>query len=256
MNKISIVTINLNNRHGLESTIKSVLAQSVRNFEFVIIDGNSNDGSIDVIERYAKQLNFWQTEKDNGIYDAQNKGILKSTGEYILFLNSGDVLADSNVIENLNPLLHTEDIVYGNMNILQSDGTIQNLTSPSIVDVEFLMISTLWHPTSLIKRSVFSSLGLYNTSLKICGDYEFFIRAIVKHGCSLRHIPITISTFNLGGISNQETMKTLEMNERQQAWLINFSPLVVKTFQDFTSIRRSSEYKWGNVLHSLFKPFK
>lgn len=256
MKKISIVTINLNNKTGLESTISSVLAQEFQNFEFIIIDGNSNDGSINLIESYSERLTYWKSEKDLGIYDAQNKGILKSTGEYLLFLNSGDVLADSHVLKNLNSLLHTQDIIYGNMNVLQSDGTLQQLTSPAVVDVEHLMISTLWHPVSLIKRSVFESFGLYNTSFKICGDYEFFIRTLIKHGCSSKHVPITISIFNLGGISNQDDMRKLETNEREQAWLMNFSPIVVKTFQNFTSIRRSSEYKWGNVLLSLLKPFK
>lgn len=256
MKKISIVTINLNNKSGLESTIKSVLSQTFRNFEFIIIDGGSKDGSVDIIENYANHLTYWKSEKDNGIYDAQNKGILKSTGEYLLFLNSGDVLADDLVLEKVHTFLHTEDIVYGNMNVLQSDGTLHHLTAPSRVDVELLMISTLWHPASFIKRSVFDALGLYNTSFKICGDYEFFIRAIIKNGCSTKPIPLTISTFNLGGISNQESMKAIETSEREHAWLLNFSPLVVKTFQDFTSIRRSSEYKWGNVLLSLLKPFK
>lgn len=256
MIKLSIISINLNNAEGLKRTITSVKEQLSSNHELIVIDGGSTDGSLKVIEAEAANITFWSSGSDDGIYDAQNKGILKSTGEYLLFLNSGDVLADSHVLKNLNSLLHTQDIIYGNMNVLQSDGTLQQLASPAIVDVEHLMISTLWHPVSLIKRSVFESFGLYNTSFKICGDYEFFIRTLIKHGCSSKHVPITISTFNLGGISNQDAMRKIETNEREQAWLMNFSPIVVKTFQNFTSIRRSSEYKWGNVLLSLLKPFK
>src|SRR4051812_9372166 len=113
--KLSIITVNLNNAEGLETTIKSVTGQKNRDFEFIIIDGASTDNSLKVLADYDKQIDLWISEKDKGIYEAMNKGISKSNGAYLLFLNSGDYLYSEDTIGHVMEYLTGEaDIVYGN----------------------------------------------------------------------------------------------------------------------------------------------
>ena len=113
--KISIITVNYNDKLGLEKTIKSVLDQENVVFEYLVIDGNSNDGSKDIIEKYKDKINYWVSEPDSGIYNAMNKGIRAATGDYLLFLNSGDWLFENNSIANVDKLITgSKDIYYGN----------------------------------------------------------------------------------------------------------------------------------------------
>src|ERR1700757_1115246 len=107
MPKLSIITINFNDQLGLSKTIKSVISQTISDFEFIIIDGASSDKSLDIIKHYADKISFWVSEKDNGIYDAQNKGIAKATGDYLLFLNSGDCFYNEHIVENFYSFLKT-----------------------------------------------------------------------------------------------------------------------------------------------------
>ena len=115
MTKLSIITINYNNADGLQKTIKSVISQTFKNFEYIIIDGHSSDKSIDVIKENENYFAYWCSEKDRGIYDAQNKGIQKAKGDYLLFLNSGDCLENEKVLEKVFALTPKEDLLYGEL---------------------------------------------------------------------------------------------------------------------------------------------
>ena len=115
MPKLSVITINFNNAIGLEKTIKSVIEQKFTDFEFVIIDGDSSDGSKEIIKKYSNKISYWVSEKDKGIYNAQNKGIERAIGEYCLFLNSGDYLVDTTVFQTVFSEKRTQDIIYGDM---------------------------------------------------------------------------------------------------------------------------------------------
>ena len=111
--KLSIITINLNNAAGLRKTIESVVNQTFTDYEYLIIDGGSTDGSVEVIKEFADKITYWVSEPDKGIYNAMNKGILKARGEYLQFLNSGDWLVDNEVLFRVFSLNHFEDILYG-----------------------------------------------------------------------------------------------------------------------------------------------
>jgi glycosyltransferase involved in cell wall biosynthesis len=115
LTKLSIITINYNNADGLQKTIKSVISQTFKNFEYIIIDGHSSDKSIDVIKENENYFAYWCSEKDRGIYDAQNKGIQKAKGDYLLFLNSGDCLENEKVLEKVFALTPKEDLLYGEL---------------------------------------------------------------------------------------------------------------------------------------------
>ncbi|MEG1573526.1 MAG: glycosyltransferase family 2 protein, partial [Bacteroidales bacterium] len=124
MSKLSIITINLNDAAGIEKTLKSIWEkQSFRDFEHIVIDGGSKDGSVEVIKKYEKNLAYWISEPDKGIYNAMNKGIAKATGEYLLFINGGDWLADD-VLAEVFAIPFEEDIVYGDFTYVSEDGAL------------------------------------------------------------------------------------------------------------------------------------
>ena len=269
MTKISIITINLNNKAGLEKTILSVIQQTSTDFEYIVIDGGSNDGSIDVINQYADKITYWVSEQDNGIYNAMNKGIAKATGEYCLFLNSGDYLYDNNVLNkfiNADPI---EDIVYGN--IIFDYGEYQNLgLSPTKITLVHLMRDTLWHPASFIKLELFDKIGLYNESFQIAGDYDFFLKALILYNCSNRHVNITISVYNLLGISSQAEFCDLTQKERKLSQNSNLRPIEIELYHElnnriqqleqkniqlhdnYNSLSNSKTLKYASLLKKLF----
>jgi glycosyltransferase involved in cell wall biosynthesis len=246
---ISIITINYNNAIGLNKTINSVVAQSFQDFEFIVIDGNSTDKSVDIIKQ-TPRINEWVSEKDNGIYDAQNKGILKAKGDYFLFLNSGDILVNNLVFKKVsNFLVGNKSFYYGNL-ILEKNSVKQNHIAPKIIDVDFMLNSTFWHPSVFIKSNLFKQHGLYNTAFKICGDYEFFIRCLLKPNITSEYINEFITEFDGNGISNDTSKIELQTRERELAWKLNISELVYISLKTHNAFSRS---KFASVINSLQK---
>ena len=113
--KLSIITINFNNCEGLQKTIESVVSQSFKDFEWIVIDGGSTDGSRELLEQYADHITYWVSELDKGVYNAMNKGIKVAKGEYVNFMNSGDVYASASILEDVFSTSHTADVLYGYM---------------------------------------------------------------------------------------------------------------------------------------------
>jgi glycosyltransferase involved in cell wall biosynthesis len=209
---LSIITINFNNAEGLKKTIESVFSQSFNDFEYLIIDGGSTDGSVEIIKQ-NKKINYWISEKDNGIYDAMNKGILKSFGNYLLFLNSGDYLCE-NVLGKVFSETHNEDILYGNMKINWGENNITDGIMPNKITLEHLVKDTLWHPVSFIKKELFNKFGLYNTDYEIVADYEFFFKNIIINKSSNVHLNYFITEYNVEGFSSLPSNKAKEKAER------------------------------------------
>lgn len=202
MPKLSIITINLNNNEGLLKTINSVLNQTYNDYEHIIIDGGSIDGSVDVIKQYKSDKLTWISEKDNGIYNAMNKGILKSSGEYLLFLNSGDFLYSTRSLENVFNNKSDADLICCSLKIelLEENKSIIHSIKNDKITEKFIFKQTIPHPSTLIKKELFVKFGLYDESYKIAGDYEFFVRAI-KNKVKYTIEPLILSVFNNQGIS-------------------------------------------------------
>jgi glycosyltransferase involved in cell wall biosynthesis len=200
--KLDIITVNLNNRPGLEKTIRSVMNQTDKTIGLIVIDGASADGSRELLSTYREQISYGISERDNGVYDAMNKGIQAAKGDYLLFLNSGDTLSGDTVIESVLPELESNDeVVYGNLKF-NDGGVIKEGFMPDKIDLEYLFRDTLWHPASFIRGDLFSRFGLYNTSYRICGDYDFFFR-VISAGARMRHINQFIAEFDLHGMSSK-----------------------------------------------------
>jgi glycosyltransferase involved in cell wall biosynthesis len=220
--RLSIISINLNNACGLLKTIKSVINQTFDDFEYILLDGGSVDKSIQIIQEYADRISFWISEQDKGIYNAMNKGILKATGDYLLFLNSGDVLIDDNVLKSVFDLRLNEDILYGDLVI--SDGVKSNVhTFPDELSYQYFISNTIGHPSSFIKRDLFRKIGFYNEDLKFVSDWDFFLKSIIIYKVSYKHIRIPISIFLLDGCSSLNSNSEKIRNEREYV-LVNLFP--------------------------------
>ncbi len=223
MTKISIITVNLNNKSGLEKTIESVVNQAYYPYiEYLIIDGNSTDGSIDVIKQYSDKITYWISEKDQGVYDAMNKGIKQSTGDYLLFLNSGDTLANSTVIEKLIQSGDNKDIIYGNVNYI-FDTFTQKSDYPQTLTFDYFIFNTLPHPATLIKKEVLEKTGLYDISLPISADWKLFLTAIFKYNCSYKLVDIIVSDFYMNGMSCTQQAKLTVEDEKKRIFETEFT---------------------------------
>lgn len=216
MIKLSIITINLNNASGLAKTIASVLMQTYSGYEFIIIDGASTDKSLALIESNQDKITYWVSEPDNGIYHAMNKGIRQARGEYCLFLNSGDWLASPTILEELFSLPPTADIVAGDVYFY--DTQLQQIKwqvpSPEVLTAKTLFHGTLPHQATLIKRTLFESIGLYNENLKIASDWLFWVEALLEKSCSYQHFKGVVSYFSMDGVSCSAINNELPKKEK------------------------------------------
>lgn len=225
---ISIITINYNNKVGLERTLKSVLNQTCLDFEYIVIDGGSSDGSKELIEQYNTKINYWISEPDKGVYNAMNKGILHAQGEYLLFLNSGDEFFESSVIQENLTLIHTTDLIYFNINVVaENDNYIKKY--PSKLSFSYLLNDTLPHPATFIKKSLFEKIGLYDENFKIVSDWKFFILALVKYNATYQYIDNVFSIFYFDGISSKKENLNLLLSERNKVLETEF-PLIIAEY--------------------------
>lgn len=207
--KLTIITINLNNKLGLEKTIQSVISQTFAEFEYIIIDGASNDGSINIIKRYERRINYWVSELDKGIYNAMNKGISRANGEYLLFLNSGDFLLNIDTLNEVFGYEFKDDIVVGNCILSKQGKIISEVAPPDTISFRAFYKQTIPHQSSFIRRELFNTLGNYSEKFKYYSDLFFFINAIVINNCSYLHIPVNVSNFNLDGQTNKEENQSI-----------------------------------------------
>lgn len=217
---LSIITINYNNAQGLQKTLASVASQTCKEFEHIIVDGGSTDGSKELIEEYAKNAKYavkWVSERDKGIYNGMNKGILMAIGKYIQILNSGDCLADDSVVERMLKALKENEypeILYGNMVKINADGKIIGKSTYTEYSLRQFYSSTLNHDCAYIKRSLFDEYGLYDENLKVVSDWKWYLQAIGLGMVKPIYIDIDVTHFDASGIS--ETNLDLRNKERRQ----------------------------------------
>lgn len=237
--KISIITISYNNAAGLEETIRSVIAQTYKNIEYIVIDGGSSDHSKAIIANHEASITYWVSEQDKGIFNAMNKGIKAATGDYLLFINSGDLLMDKHVIQDVINIGLKEELVYGNQMII--DGALRTEWIP---DAE-LTFSTFFktsipHQSTFIKRDLFDTVGLYNENYTIISDWAFFLIAVSKHGCSYRHVDRFIALFNKDGISSDPVNYPTLAKERLDVFEQYF-PFFYKDYERFAVMEREMQ---------------
>ncbi len=256
MIKISIITINYNNYLGLHRTILSVINQTYQDFEYLVIDGGSSDRSMDLISYYSDRFSFWQSKPDNGIYNAMNIGIAHSTGEYLLFLNSGDELYDNKVLYRIKNKLNTFDVITGNLNIIEPNKEHIGISKKDL-SLEQLLNDTVWHPCSFIRRDAFKKAGLYDEKLKICSDWKWFLYAFVIYKLTYKKIDLVISKFYLDGISSDVENKKLIKQERQITVneifrLLKTNDKIIELLAENINNRYSAEAKYEKIINRIF----
>jgi glycosyltransferase involved in cell wall biosynthesis len=196
--KLSIITINYNNAIGLEKTIKSVINQNFTDYEYIIIDGGSSDGSVDIVKKYAEHIDYWVSEPDNGIYNAMNKGVRHTHGEYCNFMNSGDILYNSEVLHDVFSKNYTEDIITGKT--IGKDESDIRFNTESKITFLTLYRDTISHQASFIKTDLLRKYP-YDENLKIVADWNFWIKALITDNCSYVFDNHIIAKIDLTGIS-------------------------------------------------------
>lgn len=218
---LSIITINRNNVSGLEKTMRSVCSQNRDDFEYIVIDGASTDGSKEVILRYAEEFGDrlkWVSEPDKGIYNAMNKGIGMASGEYIQFLNSGDRLVSDHVVDQMSEALKINgfpSLLYGNMLKDMPGSNLLRDRSFAGQEITFLGFfrGTLNHSPTYIRKDLFDDYGMYDESLKIVSDWKWFLQVVIFGGEVPVYTDCDVSLFDMNGIS--ETNKDLDRAERK-----------------------------------------
>lgn len=222
---LSIITVNYNNKDGLRKTIESVLSQSCRDFEFVIVDGASTDGGVDVIKEYAGRIDIWSSEPDKGVYNAMNKGVKAAHGEYCLFLNSGDTFYDNDVVKNTIEKLSERgsDIITGGTWL--SFGRL--VSAPKTVSMAFLYAGTLCHQASFIRRELLLKFP-YDETLRYIADWKFWVETLIFHDYTYSSMDVTIANYDWNGMS---TVHYKDVDKEKERVLQSFFP--VKVLEDY-----------------------
>lgn len=223
--KISIITINLNNREGLEKTIHSVETQVFKDFEWIMVDGASTDGSKEVVEQHRDLFTSWISEPDTGIYNAMNKGIRMAHGDYLLFLNSGDCLLDDKVLERTIPYLGETDYVIGNIAYGKPDN-VTDLCEKSF-DIGhrlYILIHNYSYPhqASFMRRALFDEYGYYREDLRIVSDWVHMLDSLLLGRATVKYLPLVVTLFDPNGISNVRR----EENAKERKQVLQERPIL------------------------------
>ena len=284
--KLSIITINYNNAEGLKKTLASVAAQTYRDIEHIIVDAASTDGSVDVIRDYESANRssvhpltiVWSSKKDKGIYNGMNIGIQRATGDYIQILNSGDILAAPDVTERMMAALKAQNdemsrtsvlneplalndgvaILYGNMlksydgkTIIHRDTCGGDMYTPE--SFLYFYKGTLNHDCAYIRHDLFEKYGLYNEQMKICSDWEWYVRAIVLGGEKPVYTNIDVTIFDMNGVSESYGKNADIIKRERREYLESILPPAVLRDYDMYAFpitqyqRLKKHHLWGLV---------
>ncbi len=244
---ISILTVVYNCVDTLEQTIKSVLSQTYFNIDYIIIDGGSTDGTIDIIKRYAAQIKYWVSEKDQGIFDAMNKGIklVNDQNSYILFLNADDYLYSQTSIEKIVSNINNEDFLYGK--ILSTGASASIVLGKELTYYE-LPLSMIQHQASFAKKKLFTELGGFNTSYKIAADFEFGVRVMegeFKH----KFINEIVAVMRMGGASSINYRLTFK--EKSNIINLHYKGFVRFKALFYYNLYERPKHAFSNILYNM-----
>ena len=225
--KISIITVSFNSAKTIKETIESILIQDYNNIEYIIIDGGSSDETIDIVKSYSEKISYFISEKDNGIYDAMNKGIKAATGDIVGILNSDDFYPNSFVLSNVAKSFkkYNCDAVYGDLVYVKEKDTTQIKRYWQAGNYNTSKIKNGWmlpHPTFFVKKVMYDRHGLYNSDLKRAADYEMILKLLYKENISVHYIPMILVKMRMGGASNSTFLNRIRANKEDGlAWTKN-----------------------------------
>ena len=209
--RFSIVTINLNNRAGLEKTVQSVIKQGCADYEYIIIDGGSSDGSAEIIKKYQNSLSYWVSERDTGIYNAMNKGLKQAHGEYVCFLNSGDCFYSPQVLADMHREGTVSDVLCGR--VITVGGPSGKASPPWKNNTLYFIIKNFCHQAAFM-RTRLCHKHQFDETYKICADRKMLLSLLFQESATFKPINAFIAYFDATGISHTAATTMLEEDAR------------------------------------------
>lgn len=226
--KLSIITVNYNDAEGLERTIQSVISQTFRDYEFIIIDGGSTDDSVDVIKKYENHIDYWVSEPDGGIYPGMNKGLRHARGEYVNYMNGGDCYHAPDVLEKIFSMNTDADIITG----AHAENGLRNVGKGGVTMLD-LYKWAIDHQASFVRRDI-ALRHPYDERYRIVSDWKFFIEALILDNCLFYYTDTIVVDVDMKGISN--TNLELDRKEREEVLCELFPERILKDYQLLSSI--------------------
>jgi glycosyltransferase involved in cell wall biosynthesis len=255
--KLSIITVNLDNYKGLIKTLESVFNQTYKDFEYIVIDGGSTDGSLTILDDCSTKLNknfYWISEPDTGVFNAMNKGIVRAKAEYLLFLNSGDFFIDNHVLKAVFSKEHETDIISCRCRVSNNGKHKFVTTPPTNYTFGFFYNNSLAHQATFIKRALFDKYGLYREDFKLMSDWEFFVRTIVIGAATTQNTDIVLTDYNMDGMSSAESNQDLIAKEKQLFFEDSSLKCFVPDYEYFFQNKQDKaimEWAWSKRLFRL-----
>lgn len=236
--KISIITSVYNNKETIAEAIESVLSQTHTNIEYIVVDGASTDGTVEIIKQYADKITTFVSEPDKGIYDGLNKGLALATGDVVGFLHSDDLFQDENVLDKISEAFKKDDMdsIYGDLTYVSKEDTSKVVRYWKSGAYGLKKLENGWmppHPTFYVKRKVYEKFGAFDTSFKIAADYDSILRFLGREGITTRYIPEVLVKMCVGGESNK-----------------SLKNLILKTQEDLRAIKNNEV---GHIRSIFFK---
>ncbi|KAB7881210.1 glycosyltransferase [Poseidonibacter ostreae] len=238
--KISIITSVYNNQETIKDAIDSVLGQTYKNVEYIIVDGGSSDNTVTIVKSYGDKISKVVSEKDKGIYDGLNKGVKLATGDVVAFLHSDDIYASSTVLEDIAKAFQSDehlDGVYGDLVYTPKDDTSKVLRYWKSKEFDETLLAKGWmpaHPTLFLKREVYEKYGGFDLSFKIAGDYDFMLR-VLSAGIKVKYIPKVLYKMRVGGESNK-----------------SLKNIILKSQEDLRALRKNGVGGYGSLFIKNF----
>ncbi len=217
MLKISVITVCYNSELFIKDAIESVLNQTYKNIEYIIIDGGSSDKTLDIVKSYGNRIHKFISEKDKGIYDAMNKGLKLATGDYVFILNSDDFYIRNNVIEEIIKQLtnNLTDCLYADLIYVKAENTEKHVRYWKSGNFLLNSFQKGWHPphpTFIVKKSIYKKFGYFNIGYSLAADFELMLRFLEKEKISTQYYQVPIIKMRLGGASNKNLLNILKQN--------------------------------------------
>ena len=244
--RYSIITVNYNNREGLRATIESVVSQTFHDYEFIVIDGGSTDGSVDVLKEYNEKITYWVSEPDKGIYNGMNKGIAKATGDYLNFMNSGDCFYADDVLQRVADYNSQADFIVGrdyhySERLQRGHASIQ----PPRTTMMHFFVATLDHQSSFIRRELFKDAP-YDESHRLVSDWIFYVEKIVCEGRQVQFIPDIVCRREEGGLSEQQRERNRSEIDAYLHQLL--APGIYADYATLSQLDKTSLYRLFDIL--------
>lgn len=240
----SIITVNYNNKIGLEKTISSVVNQDFKDFEYIIIDADSTDGSVEVIKDNYQIFSQIVIEKDNGIYDGMNKGIKLAKGEYIYFLNSGDIFYSDNILTKIMNNKNDTDFIFGSILLKYKKGNFVE-TPPSMLRFSYLVRHGINHQATFTKKEWFTRNGIYDTDLKYVNDWKYLIMSLCKSNASYEVVNEIITEYDPYGLSAKRS--EVVYNEKNEVLKGEFNMFL----NDLEFILKFEKFTYKGILNKF-----